>query len=102
MVGVPDLEEREEARPGPVEAGVGLVGLGFDEEAQTAAAILGYNYQASPFYDDTFRLLKGKGLSPEARGERKAAPRAKARPTTSRPPTSGSPWSTGSPTTGAS
>jgi outer membrane protein assembly factor BamD len=43
--------------------------LGLTDEAQTAAAILGYNYQASPFYDDTFRLLKGKGLSPEAKGE---------------------------------
>lgn len=43
--------------------------LGFTDEAQTAGAILGYNYQSSPFYDDTFRLLKGKGLSPEAKGE---------------------------------
>jgi len=42
--------------------------LGFEEEAQTAAAILGHNYQSSPFYDDSFRLLKGKGLSPEAKG----------------------------------
>jgi outer membrane protein assembly factor BamD len=45
------------------------VALGLDDEAQTAGAILGYNYQSSPFYDDTFRLLKGQGLSPEARGE---------------------------------
>lgn len=43
--------------------------LGLTDEAQTAGAILGYNYQSSPFYDDTFRLLKGKGLSPEATGE---------------------------------
>jgi outer membrane protein assembly factor BamD len=43
--------------------------LGLTDEAQTAAAILGYNYQSSPFYDDAFRLLKGKGLSPEARGD---------------------------------
>ena len=42
--------------------------LGLTDEAQTAGAILGYNYQSSPFYDDTFRLLKGKGLSPEAKG----------------------------------
>lgn len=42
--------------------------LGFTDEAQTAGAILGYNYQSSPFYDDSFRLLKGKGLSPEAKG----------------------------------
>jgi outer membrane protein assembly factor BamD len=45
------------------------VALGLNDEAQTAAAILGYNYQSSPFYDDSFRLLKGKGLSPEAKGE---------------------------------
>ncbi|WP_309665200.1 outer membrane protein assembly factor BamD [Tabrizicola sp.] len=43
--------------------------LGLNDEAQTAAAILGYNYQSSPFYDDGFRLLKGKGLSPEAKGD---------------------------------
>ncbi len=43
--------------------------LGLTDEAQTAGAILGFNYQSSPFYDDTFRLLKGKGLSPEAKGE---------------------------------
>jgi outer membrane protein assembly factor BamD len=43
--------------------------LGFEEEAQTAAAILGYNYQSSPFYEDSFNLLKGRGLSPEARGD---------------------------------
>lgn len=43
--------------------------LGLTDEAQTSGAILGYNYQSSPFYDDTFRLLKGKGLSPEAKGE---------------------------------
>jgi outer membrane protein assembly factor BamD len=40
--------------------------LGFTAEAQTAGAILGYNYQSSPFYDDAFRLLTGAGLSPEA------------------------------------
>ncbi len=33
------------------------------------AAILGYNYQSSPFYEDSFNLLKGRGLSPEARGD---------------------------------
>ena len=43
--------------------------LGLTDEAQTAGAILGHNYQSSPFYDDTYRLLKGKGLSPEAKGE---------------------------------
>jgi outer membrane protein assembly factor BamD len=43
--------------------------LGFTQEAQTAGAILGFNYQASPFYDDSFRLLKGRGLNPEAVGD---------------------------------
>lgn len=42
--------------------------LGFKDEAQTAAAILGYNYQSSPFYQDSFALLKGQGLAPEAKG----------------------------------
>ena len=44
------------------------LGLGLNDEAQTAGAILGYNYQSSPFYQDAFNLLKDKGLSPEAKG----------------------------------
>ena len=44
------------------------LGLGLTEEAQTAGAILGYNYQSSPFYQDAFNLLKDRGLSPEAKG----------------------------------
>lgn len=43
--------------------------LGLTDEAQTAGAILGYNYQSSPFYDDSFRLLKGRGLNPEVTGD---------------------------------
>jgi len=43
--------------------------LGLTDEAQTAGAILGYNFQSSPFYDDAFRQLNGQGLSPEAAGE---------------------------------
>lgn len=43
--------------------------LGLRDEAQTAAAILGYNYQSSPFYQDSFRLLKKQGLAPEAKGD---------------------------------
>ena len=43
--------------------------LGLTDEAQTSAAILGYNYQASPFYQDSFRLLQGQGLSPEVKGD---------------------------------
>jgi outer membrane protein assembly factor BamD len=45
------------------------LGLGLTDEAQTAAAILGYNYQSSPFYQDSFNLLKGRGLAPEAKGD---------------------------------
>jgi len=43
--------------------------LGLTDEAQTAAAILGYNFQASPFYQDSFALLTGQGLSADAAGE---------------------------------
>jgi outer membrane protein assembly factor BamD len=43
--------------------------LGLNDQAQTAAAILGYNFQSSPFYDDSFRLLNGQGLAPDAAGE---------------------------------
>ena len=42
--------------------------LGLTNEAQTAGAILGYNYQSSPFYIDSYNLLKGQGLAPEAKG----------------------------------
>lgn len=44
------------------------LGLGLTDEAQTSAAILGHNYQSSPFYQDSFNLLKGRGLAPEAKG----------------------------------
>ena len=40
--------------------------LGQTEEAQTAGAILGYNFQATPWYQDGFALLTGEGLRPEA------------------------------------
>lgn len=43
--------------------------LGLRDEAQTAAAILGYNFEANPFYQDSFKLLTGQGLEPEARGD---------------------------------
>ncbi len=46
----------------------GYLALGLTDEAQTAGAILGYNYKSSPFYEDSFRLLKNRGLAPEARG----------------------------------
>ncbi len=43
--------------------------LGLTDEAQTSGAILGYNYQGSPFYEDSYRLLTGQGLAPEAKGD---------------------------------
>lgn len=43
--------------------------LGLTDEAQTAGAILGHNYQSSPFYQDSYNLLKKNGLSPESKGD---------------------------------
>ena len=42
--------------------------LGLTEEAQTAGAILGHNYQSTDWYEDSFRLLTGQGLQPRSRG----------------------------------
>ncbi|WP_460274832.1 outer membrane protein assembly factor BamD [Celeribacter sp. ULVN23_4] len=39
--------------------------LGLTEEAQTAAAILGHNYQSSEWYQDSYKLLTGQGLEPK-------------------------------------
>jgi outer membrane protein assembly factor BamD len=39
--------------------------LGVNEEAQTAAAVLGYNYPGTEWYQASFDLLKGKNLKPE-------------------------------------
>lgn len=38
--------------------------LGVQTEAQTAAAILGYNYPGSEWYEDSYALLAGYGLEP--------------------------------------
>lgn len=43
--------------------------LGLTDEAQTAAAILGHNFRASEWYEDSYALLTGRGLKPEARGD---------------------------------
>ena len=43
--------------------------LGLVNEAQTAGAILGYNYQASEWYDDGYKLLTGRGLRAEVSGD---------------------------------
>ena len=40
--------------------------LGLNDEAQTAAAILGYNFQGTDWYQDSFALLTGQGLRPGA------------------------------------
>lgn len=42
--------------------------LGLNDEAQTAGAILGHNFQSSPFYQDAYAQLRGRGLTPTARG----------------------------------
>jgi outer membrane protein assembly factor BamD len=39
--------------------------LGIVPEAQTAAAVLGHNFPDSPWYQDSYRLLGGEGLSPQ-------------------------------------
>jgi outer membrane protein assembly factor BamD len=39
--------------------------LGVNEEAQTAAAVLGYNFPGSTWYQASYDLLKSKNLKPE-------------------------------------
>lgn len=43
--------------------------LGLTEEAQTAGAILGYNYRSTEWYEDSYKLLTGRGLELEAAGD---------------------------------
>ena len=43
--------------------------LGLTEEAQTAGAILGHNYRSTDWYEDSYKLLKGRGLELEAAGD---------------------------------
>ena len=43
--------------------------LGLVQEAQTAGAILGYNYQSTQWYQDSYKLLTGRGLELEAAGD---------------------------------
>ena len=42
--------------------------LGLFDEAQSAGAILGYNYQSSEWYDDAYKLLTSRGLKPRSLG----------------------------------
>ena len=43
--------------------------LGLENEAQTAGAILGYNYQSTQWYSDGYSLLTGRGLRLEVADE---------------------------------
>jgi len=43
--------------------------LGLTGEAQTAGAILGYNFQSTDWYDDAYKLLTGQGLRAEVAGD---------------------------------
>lgn len=43
--------------------------LGLNDEAQTAGAILGYNYQGTDWYNDGYTLLTGRGLRAEVAGD---------------------------------
>jgi outer membrane protein assembly factor BamD len=40
--------------------------LGINDEAQAAAAVLGYNYPGSDWYQDSYALLAQRNLQPEA------------------------------------
>lgn len=42
--------------------------LGLENEAQTAGAILGHNYRASEWYQDSYSLLSERNLRAEAKG----------------------------------
>ncbi|MEM6375226.1 MAG: outer membrane protein assembly factor BamD [Pseudomonadota bacterium] len=43
--------------------------LGLTQEAQTAGAILGFNFQSTDWYRDSYKLLTGQGLPLEAEGD---------------------------------
>jgi len=43
--------------------------LGLTDDAQTAGAILGHNFQSTPWYEDAYTLLTGKGLRAEVAGD---------------------------------
>ncbi len=43
--------------------------LGLNNEAQTAGAILGFNYRSTQWYESSFALLNGRDLPAEARGD---------------------------------
>ncbi len=43
--------------------------LGLVEEAQTAGAILAYNFQSTVWYQDSYKLLVERGLTAQAKGD---------------------------------
>lgn len=43
--------------------------LGLTDEAQTAGAILGHNYQSTEWYEDSYALLTRQGLTTQAQGD---------------------------------
>ncbi|MWD27623.1 outer membrane protein assembly factor BamD [Aquicoccus sp. SCR17] len=43
--------------------------LGLPEQAQTAGAILGHNYRSTEWYEDSYKMLTGRGLELEAVGD---------------------------------
>ncbi len=43
--------------------------LGLTDEAQTAGAILGHNFRGTEWYEDSYKLLTGRGLTLEAAGD---------------------------------
>lgn len=43
--------------------------MGLKQDALASGAVLGYNYPDSVWYRDTYRLLSGEGLDPEAASE---------------------------------
>lgn len=43
--------------------------MGLKQDALASGAVLGYNYPESVWYRDTYRLLSGEGLDPEAASE---------------------------------
>lgn len=47
----------------------GYLSLGLIDEAQSAGAILGYNFRSTDWYQDSYGLLTGQGLSAESRGD---------------------------------
>lgn len=47
----------------------GYLSLGLTDDAQTAGAILGYNFQASDWYQEAYNLLTKQGLELKPRGD---------------------------------